>query len=73
MAETVTYVKEINEGDSHTALTDAITNLLHVYDGDQVAVGEVEYECWKAARNHYHAEVAGEDGVVIRVIRAERC
>lgn len=63
--------KKIIEGDAHSALSDAITDLLHVYDGDELTVGEVEYECWKVGRMNYHAEVAHEDDVYVTVERIE--
>ena len=37
-------------------LTDVLTRLYHIADGDEGMVGEVEYEAHKAARRNYHGD-----------------
>jgi hypothetical protein len=60
-------VKTIDADTAREDYVDALTNMLHVCDGDELALGEFVYEAMKSARNHYRAEVAGEDGVVVVV------
>ena len=62
--------KEIIASDAVSALGDAIADLLHVYEGDEVAVGEVEYEVWKTARMNYQAEVEEAEITVVKDIDA---
>lgn len=50
-------IKTINSEDARTALVDAIADLLHIHDGDEATVGELEHEAWKSARHHYECEL----------------
>lgn len=50
-------MKELNHTDVLVAHTDSLTNMLHIFDGDEAAIGEYEYEAFKVARTRYRNEL----------------
>jgi hypothetical protein len=49
-------VRTVTRGDATAAVVDALADLYHVHDGDELALGEDLHECLKAARHHYANE-----------------